>query len=86
MLRFLQMLLFFGFNQVTTVAKTMCNQDYYGNCIEDKCVTWFDGNHTCDIIYENNTLVNMTCSDTLCKLQQSCTSLYKIRISFEFYM
>jgi Cys-rich protein (TIGR01571 family) len=67
MLRFLQLLLFFGLNQVTTFAKTMCNQDSYGNCIENKCVTWFDGNHTCDIIYENNTLVNMTCSDTLCK-------------------
>lgn len=65
MLRFLQSLLFFGF-QLKTFAKTMCNEDYYGNCIKEGCTSWFDGNHTCDIIYDDDQLVNMTCKDMLC--------------------
>lgn len=68
MFRYLRVLLLIGFNQITSIfAKTMCNEDYYGNCIENGCSTWFDGNHTCDIIYDNNTIVNMTCSDVVCK-------------------
>ena len=45
----------------------MCNQDYHGNCIDEGCSTWFDGNHTCDISYDNNTIVTMNCSDIVCK-------------------
>ena len=68
MFRYLQVLLLFGFNRITSIiAKTVCNEDYYGNCIERGCTTWFDGNRTCDIIYDNNTMVTMNCSDIVCK-------------------
>ena len=68
MFRYLRLLLLIGFNQITSIfSKTMCNEDYYGNCIDEGCSTWFDGNQTCDISYDNNTIVNMTCSDVVCK-------------------
>ena len=51
MFRYLKILLLAGVNIVTsTLAKTICNKDYYGNCIEKGCSTWFDGNHTCVVI------------------------------------
>ena len=62
MLRLLQLLLFVG----SSIAKSICNEDYYGNCIEKECPRWFDGNHTCDIVYDEWKIQNMTCTDIIC--------------------
>ena len=48
MLCFLQLLLFAG----SSIATSFCDEDYYGNCIEEECPTWFDRNHTCEITYD----------------------------------
>jgi len=58
----LQLFLLIG----TVIAGSICNEDYYGNCIEDGCPSWFDGNHTCDIIYDEWEMVNMRCYDIIC--------------------
>lgn len=62
MLRFLQFIFLVG----SSIAKSFCNEDYYDNCIEKQCSTWFDGNHTCDIVYDKWKMVNMTCKDVIC--------------------